>query len=86
MTPKQLNELLEYIRENNSWGDKMFDINCVRHRKAIKYVNCSFDSRDGLVWKLEFTSVTGEPDKSFRIEKQEDILAVYDWLNEPYMI
>ena len=86
MTPAQLRRLLVYIKANNSWGDEMFDINCIRHRKAIKYVNCSFDSRDGSVWKLEFMSITGEPDKSFRIESQKDIKAVYDWLNEPYMI
>lgn len=49
-------------------------------------MNFSFDSRDGSVWKLEFISITGEPDKSFRIESKKDIKEVYDWLNEPYMI
>lgn len=32
MTPKQYAELLEYIKANNSWGDKMYEINIERNR------------------------------------------------------
>ena len=49
MTPKQFAELLEYIKENNSWGEKMYEIIIERKRRAIKYVDAVFDSRDGTV-------------------------------------
>ena len=83
MTPKQYAELLEYIKANNSWGDKMYEINIERNRKAIKYIDATFDSRDAKVWHLKFRSVTGEQDKTFRIECENDIKKVYEWLDKP---
>lgn len=83
MTPKQFSELLEYITANNCWGANMYEINHERNRKAIKYVDACYDSRDGMVWSLTFRSVTGEEDKSFRIENENDLKKVYKWLDEP---
>jgi hypothetical protein len=85
MTPKQLAELLEYIKTNNCWGIDMYEINYERNRRAIKYVDASFDSRDGLVWRLEFRSVTGVGEMTFRVENENDLKKVYEWLDEPFM-
>ena len=82
MTPKQFAELLDYIRENNSWGDKMYEVCCVRNRRAVKYVDAIFDSRDGTVWHLKFRSPTHGKDKEFRIKNENDIKKVYEYLDE----
>lgn len=82
MTPKQSAELLDYIKENNSWGDKMYEVCCVRNRRAVKYVDAVFDSRDGTVWYLKFRSPTHGKDKEFRIENENDIKKVYEYLDE----
>ena len=89
MTPEEFKSLLEYISQNNSWGEKMYEIIHERNRKAIKYVDCSFDSRDGAVWSVTsryVTSLTGEHDKSFRVETAEDIKRLYRWLDEPLKV
>lgn len=83
MSPEQLCHLLEYIKENNSWGDKMYDINNIRNRRAIKYVGVCFDSRDGLAWRITFQTITGCEDKIFRVENQESLNEIYKWLDEP---
>ena len=82
MTPKQFSELLEYIKENNSWGEKMYEVCCERNRRAIKYVDAVFDSRDGTVWHLKFRSPTHGKDRGFRIENENDIKKVYEYLDE----
>lgn len=82
MTPKQFAELLDYIKENNSWGEKMYEINIERKRRAIKYVDAVFDSRDGTVWHLKFRSPTHGKDRDFRIENENDIKKVYEYLDE----
>ena len=84
MTPKQFAELLDYIRENNSWGEKMYEVCSIRKRRAIKYVDSVFDSRDGTVWYIKFRSVLGDTteDIIFRIENEDDIKKVYSYLNE----
>lgn len=83
MTPKEFQQLLEFVKENNSWGVNMYVINHEHNRKAVKYVDCCFDSRDGSIWSVSFRSVTDEKDKSFRIESDKDIQKIYNWLNEP---
>ena len=80
MTPKQLFELLNYIMENNSWAN-MYEV-YKRNRKAIKYTDFSFDSRDGKVWSITFRAMSSEG-KTFRIESQSDIEKVYKWLDRP---
>lgn len=83
MSPKEFQKLLEYIKNNNSWGINMYATIHERNRKTVKYVDSSFDTRDGTIWRVTFRSVTGEKDKSFRIESPEDIEKIYSWLNEP---
>lgn len=82
MTPKQFSELLEYIKKNNSWGEKMYEINIERKRRAIKYVDAIFDSRDGTIWSIKFRSQTHGKDKTFRIENENDIKKLYEYLDE----
>ena len=38
MTPKQFAEFLEYVKANNSWGEKMYEVCIERNRVAIKYI------------------------------------------------
>lgn len=82
MTPKQFAELLDYIKENNSWGDKMYEVCCVRNRRSVKYVDAVFDSRDGTVWHITFRSSTCGENKVFRVENENDIKKVYEYLDE----
>lgn len=80
MTPKELQQLLEYINENNSWGDKMYDTICIRHRIAVKYVRVCMDTRDGKVWSVEL-DCGGGTCKIFRVESPQDVDAIYEWLD-----
>ena len=84
MTPQEYADLLEYIKANNGWNLGMYEVCCIRKRRAIKYVKAIFDSRDGTIWKVEFHSQTHGKDKIFKIEdnKEEDIKAIYKWLDE----
>lgn len=82
MTPFELARLLEYVAKNNGWYDpqEVHD----RNRMAIKYVDASFDSRDGKVWHIKFRSIVGHPDDvNFRVESEEDIAKVYAFLERP---
>lgn len=84
MTPFEYATLLEYIKKNNSWN-KLYEVTYERHRRAIKYADCIFDSRDGRVWLITFrTVVSGKDnaDTTFRVESQEDIKNIYKWLDE----
>lgn len=82
MEPKDFAELLNYISENNAWGEKMYDVCSVRKRRAIKYVDATYDSRDGLVWSITFRSCVPGDTFTFRIESKEDLGELYDWLNK----
>lgn len=81
MTIKQYAELLEYIFKNNGWNvESFYENSAERHRRCFKYVDTTFDSRDGKIFKITFRNGTTEG-KTFRIETEDDIKAVYDWLN-----
>lgn len=63
----------------------MYEVCGIRKRRAIKYVDSVFDSRDGNVWHIKFRSVLGEmteEDVVFRIENDDDIRKVYKYLDE----
>lgn len=83
MNAEQYAELLEYIRVNNCWGDDVYEINIERNRRAIKYVDAHFDSRDGRIFQIKFRQITGHDDVGFRIESPEDIKRIYKFLDEP---
>lgn len=50
-------------------------------RKAIKYVASTFDSRDGVIYAVRF-SLGGKEWTSFRVENEQNLKAVYEWLDE----
>ena len=84
MTPKQLYELLEYIMENNSWQD-LYTNACEKERKCFKYLDMSFDTRDGHIWQIRFRedgAFNLSTEKVFKIESEEDIKAIYAYLDE----
>ena len=81
MTPEQCLELMNYIQENNSWGDNMYENTCERHRIAIKYVRFCLDTRDGKVWSVRFDPGDIRT-KDFRVECENDLKDVYAWLDE----
>lgn len=85
MSPTQFVELLQFIKKNNSWGADMYDICQVRNRRAIKYVDASFDSRDGSIWRIAFRQIIGHKEISFRVDTQEDVDKIYQFLNEPWV-
>lgn len=49
MTPKEYAELLDYINENHGW-DKLYTNTVDKKVRAVKYVTCSCDTRDGQIW------------------------------------
>lgn len=81
MTPQEFAELLNYIRENNSWGAKMYEVRFELHRRAIKYVNSTFDSRDGHIYHITFHSCLPDGTKSFEIKTHQNIKEIYAWLD-----
>ena len=86
MSPEKFAELLRFIRENNSWGADMYEICQTRNRRAIKYVDASFDSRDGSVWRIVFREIVGHEDIIFLVDTSEDIDKIYQFLNEPMRV
>lgn len=82
MTPKRYAELLEYVAANNCWGPRMYENQVERRRRCFKYVDASFDSRDGHIWKITFREYGGEKGMVFGIESESDIEKIYAFLNE----
>ena len=60
----------------------MYDVH-KRNRKAIKYVDASFDSRTGQIWCINFRSVTGEENRAFRVDDKRGLTDMYEWIEEP---
>ena len=83
MTPKQFADLLTFIKENNSWGLKMYEVVHEKNRRAIKYVDASFDSRDGTIWQITFREVIPDGSKTFQIKTPYDVAQILSWLNTP---
>ena len=83
MTPFELARLLEYVAKNNAWWDAQDTYE--RNRRAIKYTDASFDSRDKRVWHIKFRGIVGggECERSFRVESEEDIAKIYQFLDAP---
>ena len=86
MTPKQYAELLEYIIQNNGWN-KVWENGVEKGRPCFKYIDATFDSRDGLIWQIVFRedgSLNNLKEKVFHTETEEDIKAIYDFLNTQF--
>lgn len=86
MNIEALSKLLNYINDNNGWGDKIYENRHVKHRHCFKYVDVSFDTRDGCVWKITLRNGTDVEKKTFRVESEEDLNKVYAYLDTPLKI
>jgi hypothetical protein len=84
MTIEDCVQLFQYIQKNNCWGMDMYHTTCELHRNAIKYVDASFDNRNGKIWKISFRNCTATNDKEFVIKSQDDIKTIYEWLDKTY--
>ena len=82
MTPTEFAQLLDYIRYNNGWGERMYENQVLRHRRCFKYVKSNFDSRDGHIWRIEFLESGASISYAFNIESKDDISKIYEFLNE----
>lgn len=82
MTLQQYAALMEYIQENNGWGPQTYRNSVKRCRRVFKYVSASFDTRFGDIWHITLHEGGGSTGKSFRVEKKEEIDAVYAYLDE----
>ena len=80
MTIKQYTELLEYIFKNNGWNIEAISDNLDCRKPMIKYVDSSFDTRNGHIWSIKLRGISEE--KSFRVETDEQLAKVYEWLNK----
>lgn len=83
VTPILLAELLDFVKKNNAWGTGMYEVNRVRNRRAVKYVDATFDSRTGCVYKIDLRGITGHEEISFRVDTGAGLKDVIDFLNEP---
>ena len=81
MTIKQYAELLEYIFKNNGWNINAISDNLDCRKPMIKYVDSSFDTRDGHIWSIKLRGISAK-DKSFRVKTNEEVAKVYEWLNK----
>ncbi len=86
MTPDKLIELLNYIMQNNSWQNLYVNA-CEKHRPCFKYIDFSFDTRDGHIWQITFRengAFNFKEKKTFRIENENDLKEVYKFLDTVY--
>ena len=81
MTIKQYAELLEYIFKNNGWNINAISDNLDCRKPMIKYVDSSFDTRDGHIWYIKLRGISAN-DTSFRVETDEEVAKIYEWLNK----
>lgn len=80
MTIKQYTELLEYVFKNNGWNTDAISDNLDCGKPMVKYVESSFDTRDGHIQAIKLRCLLN--DMSFRVETDEDLARVYEWLNK----
>lgn len=78
MTPKEFADLLEEIKKNYEIYNYYKD-----GRRTVKYVDCHYDSRDGLIWSITLRDITNskEKEKNFQ-EKNCNKEKIIGWLNE----
>lgn len=82
MTPLEFAKLLDCIRFNNGWGERMYENQVIRHRRYFKYIKSEFDTRDGHIWRIELREYGGSIAHAFNINSKSDIDRIYDFLNE----
>ena len=85
MNIEKLFELLRYIMKFNSWYNLY--PNLKNGRRCHKYIDFSFDTRDGTIWQITFREDGGftlKESKTFRLENEEDLKKVYEFLDTTY--
>jgi hypothetical protein len=80
MTPEQFAEFLNYVKENNSWGENMGET-IRRHRTPYKYINAVWDSRDNTVFSITLREGGDTEGRSFRVDTPQEIKALYDFID-----
>lgn len=83
MTPKQFAEFLEYVKLNNSWGEKMYEVCCKRQRIAYKYIDATWDSRNNTVFAITLRAGGGDNGITFRVDDPDEIEKLYKYLDTP---
>lgn len=81
MTIKEYRDLLKYVAENNSWRD-IYNVTYLRRRNAVKYVDCSFDTRTFNIWSVSFRGCNASDDIAFGCDNDSDLEKIYEWLNK----
>ena len=81
MTPEQFAEFLNYVKENNSWGEKMYEVCCKRNRVAYKYVEATWDSRNNRVWSITLRAGGSPEGETFSVTTPAEIEALYKYLD-----
>lgn len=74
MTPKEYAELLEYIYNNHGWSAKFYKNKL--NSKMVKYIDSSFDTRTGDIWKVSLRIASHE--KEFKGESLKE--KIINWL------
>ena len=83
LTIAEMQELLEYIRENNGLENPSNALKA--RRKIVKYVDFGFDSRTGTIWRVQLHQSFGSTVACFRTERDYNLKeAVYNWLDDTY--
>lgn len=86
LSPDEVKELIEYIKQNNSWENLY---KCLKQgRRVPKYYTICFDTRENDMWKIDFHQIIGDSYNikdivSFSTEAEYDLKTkIYEWLNE----
>ena len=86
MNSQQVKEFLDYLQKNNSWEAMIQGQLTEIKRRVVKYVRMNIDTRDGIMFSITITfdNIMGNKGKeeSFRIENEEDLKGLYNWLEE----
>lgn len=86
MNSQQVKEFLDYIQANNSWECMIKGQLCGVKKRIIKYIRMNIDTRDGIMFSITITfdNIINNKGKeeSFRIENEEDLKKLYEWLEE----
>lgn len=81
MTATEYARLLEYVYHFNGWNSMVETLPITGDRRRFKYVNASFDTRDGHIWKIELYLGGNTPHETFIIKDKSDIDAIYAYLD-----
>lgn len=76
MTPKQFAKFLEYVKANNSWGEKMGTC-LTRNRVPYKYIEATWDSRDNTVFSIKLRAGGSAEGRVFRVNTPSEIETLY---------